>query len=266
MATLTRDLLAGAGGLLAGAGDLLAGAGRAFDLILPPSCVGCGVGMESGAPPVCPLCWRTLAGLHPPWCPTCGVTRPRDPRLPDSDHCGECLGWDALRAAAPFRMDGMATRLVHALKFDGWRGLAPQMARAMVRPGRRLAMEEPLRLVPVPLSRARLRERGFNQAELLARGLADETGWALVNLLRRGRTGEQQARLGRRRRAANVQGQFEVDHGRRGGGTWSVLLVDDVVTTGATAAACAAALKDAGLNCAGVVSFARATQPIDARG
>lgn len=259
MATLTRDLLAGAGGLLAGAG-------RAFDLLLPPSCVGCGVGMESGAPPVCPLCWRTLAGLHPPWCPTCGVTRPRDPRLPDSDHCGECLDWDALRAAAPFRMDGMATRLVHALKFDGWRGLAPQMARAMVRPARRMATEESLRLVPVPLSRARLRERAFNQAELLGRGLADETGWALVNLLRRSRTGEQQARLGRRRRAANVRDLFEVDRGWRASELRSVLLVDDVVTTGATATACVAALTAAGLHSAGVVSFARAARSIDARG
>jgi ComF family protein len=162
-------------------------------------------------------------------------------------------------------MDRMATRLVHALKFDGWRGLAPQMARAMVRPARRLTMDEPHPLVPVPLSRARLRERGFNQAELLARGLADETGWALVNLLWRRRTGEQQARLGRRRRAANVLGLFEVDRDWRADGTRSVLLVDDVVTTGATAAACFAAITEAGLDCAGVVSFARATRPIDAR-
>lgn len=186
--------------------------------------------------------------------------------MPDSAGCGECLGWKALRSAAPFRMDGMATRLVHALKFDGWRGLAPQMARAMVRPARRLGMEEPLSLAPVPLSRARQRERGFNQAELLARGLADETGWALVNLLRRSRTGEQQARLGRRRRAANVRDLFEVDRGWRANELRSVLLVDDVVTTGATAAACVAALTAAGFHCAGVVSFARAARSIDARG
>lgn len=245
--------------------DLLTGAARAFDILLPPACIGCGVGMESGAPPVCPLCWRKLGRMHPPWCPTCGVTRPFDVRLPDTGSCGECLEWGTLRAAAPFHMDGMATRLVHALKFDGWRGLAPQMARAMVRPARRLTMDQPRPLVPVPLSAARLRERGFNQAELLAQGLADETGWALVNLLRRGRTGEQQARLGRRRRAANVRDLFEIDRSERTDEWSSVLVVDDVVTTGATAAACVAALSAAGLDCDGVVSFARASRPMDAR-
>jgi len=162
-------------------------------------------------------------------------------------------------------MDGMATRLVHALKFDGWRGLAPQMSGAMVVHARRLARDQPLPLVPVPLSGARRRERGFNQAELLALGLADETGSALVNLLRRSRTGEQQARLGRRRRAVNVRDLFEVDRDWRTGGPRSVLLVDDVVTTGATAAACVAALAAAGIGCAGVVSFARAARPLDAR-
>ena len=221
--------------------------------------------MESGAPPVCPLCWRTLGRMHPPWCPRCGVTRPLDPRLPDPGGCGECHGWGALRSAAPFRMNGMATRLVHALKFDGWRGLAPQMSAAMARPARRLTSGEPLPLVPVPLSRARRRERGFNQAELLARGLADETGWPLVNLLRRSRTGSQQARLGRRRRAANVLDVFEAECRRPPDGPRSVLLVDDVVTTGATAAACVAAIAAVGLHCAGVVSFARATRPLDAR-
>lgn len=194
------------------------------------------------------------------------MTRPRDPRLPDSAGCGECLDWTGLRAAAPFRMDRAATRIVHALKFDGWRGLASRMAGAMVRPARRLTSDEPLLLVPVPLSRARLRERGFNQAELLAAGLADQTGWALVNLLRRSRSGEQQARLGRRRRAANVLDLFEVDRAHWPSGARSVLLVDDVVTTGATAAACVAALAEAGVDCAGVVSFARATRPMDARG
>ena len=162
-------------------------------------------------------------------------------------------------------MEGMATRLVHALKFDGWLALAPGMARSMVRPARRLAADRALPLVPVPLSRARLRERGFNQAELLARGLAEETGWPLVNLLRRSRTGHQQARLGRRRRAANVLDLFEVDAGGGAGRPPVVLLVDDVVTTGATATACVAALAARGIDCAGVVSFARATRPIDAQ-
>lgn len=227
-------------------------AGRAFDLLVPRRCVGCGRAVESGRAPLCGLCAGRLPRVAPPRCPRCGATRPAPP-------CGECLEWPAaLRAArAPFRMEGTSARLVHALKYRGWTGLADPMGRAMEGAARALAagIDDPV-LVPVPLSAARRRERGFNQAELLAGGLARATGWPVGLLLQRTGGRRRQARLGRRDRADNVSGAFRATE--PGGAVGTPLLVDDVVTTGATAAACATALERAGSSPAGVVSFARA--------
>lgn len=157
-------------------------------------------------------------------------------------------------------MEGRAARIVRALKFGGWFGLAPRMAREMSEDARRVAGGGPGRLVPVPLAPARRRERGFDQAALLADGLARELGWPRADLLVRPRAGRPQARLGRDERLRNVRGAFRLradaaDGARRGP---PVLLVDDVVSTGATAVACAEVLASGGVRLAGVVSFARA--------
>lgn len=180
-------------------------------------------------------------------------------------------------------MDAEALRLVHALKYEGAFALADPMGRALAPAARRLAggaeagsgagthrSPGPSRtgpaLVPVPLSPARRRERGYNQAELLARGLAGATGWPVRPLLVRRPGGDRQARLGRRARRRNVETRFALRPGavRRG---WEaragVLLVDDVLTTGATALACARALVSGGLRPLGVVSFARALQRLE---
>ena len=118
-------------------------------------------------------------------------------------------------------------------------------------------------LVPVPLTRARLRERGFNQADLLARALSHRTGWPIECLLRRERGGPALARLGRRERERVAESAYSVDpkslpladpHPQ-------VLIVDDVITTGATGVACGEALGTAGAECLGIVSFAR-TNPL----
>lgn len=174
--------------------------------------------------------------------------------------CHQCREWptDGPRAAAPFRMEAGAARLVRALKFGGWFALARPMGRTMARCARRLAggEERPL-LVPVPATPARRRERGFNQAELLARSLSAAAGWPVRSLLAR-RGGRRQARLGRRERAANVEGRLVVRRETGAAAAGSVLLVDDVVTTGATAGACAAALRADGRRVLGVVAFARA--------
>lgn len=164
-------------------------------------------------------------------------------------------------------MEGTAAVLVHALKYGGWQRLAEPMGEAMAPTARGLASaKEPTVLVPVPLAAARLRERGFNQAVLLARSLAEGTGWPVWEGLARRRTGRRQASLGRAARVENVQSLFvgrselgsAQEHAR-------ALLVDDVLTTGATAAACAVALEEAGTPCAGVVSFARASAPLEGR-
>lgn len=167
------------------------------------------------------------------------------------------------RCASVYPMADEPARLVHALKYGGWVALARPMAHEMVPALCRLARtigvgEESPSLVPVPLAPARLRERGFNQARLLALHLARATGWRLQPVLRRRRTGPSQMRAGRRERATNVRGGFDclpggsvAERGRH------LVLVDDVVTTGETVAACARALQRAGSRSVGVVSFAR---------
>jgi predicted amidophosphoribosyltransferase len=128
---------------------------------------------------------------------------------------------------------------------------------------RALAGDATPTLVPVPLAPARLRERGFNQAALLARVLARGTGWPVSPLLRRTRGGPALARLGRHEREQAASGAYWLDPAAQellGHGP-AVLLVDDVITTGATGVACSDALAAGGAHCLGIVSFAR-TNPL----
>jgi predicted amidophosphoribosyltransferase len=158
-------------------------------------------------------------------------------------------------------MDGGAARLVHALKYEGWFALAKPMGEALATGARRIAKGSAHRLEPVPLPPARLRERGFNQAALLARSLGDALGWPVGESLTRAGSRRRQVRLGRNERRENVMGAFHVT-GAAGDGL-PVLLVDDVLTTGATATACAGVLEAAGRRVAGIVVFARALQVIE---
>lgn len=239
-----------------------------LDRLLPSACAACGAATPPGRPPVCGACAARLPAIPLPHCPRCGLTR--IPGVAGSGSCGDCDAWsDALpRAAAAFLHEPPADLLVHGLKYRGWTALAPWMGAAMAGPARRLAVGEEPWLVPVPLSRSRLRERGYDQALLLARGLSVETGWPVVPLVRRRRAAARQSELGRAERARNVRGAFEAASGSRGrkpdagaspaaGGVGVALLVDDVLTTGATAGACAEALRAAGVRCLGVITFAR---------
>lgn len=145
--------------------------------------------------------------------------------------------------ASPFRFEGLARQAVHLLKYRNLQALAPGLARLMA-VHCRLHPVPAEAIVPVPLHRSRLRQRGYNQAELLARGLGEELGLPVVlGWLERPRAGQPQARTsGREERWANTAGAFRA-MGRDAG---AVLLVDDVCTTGATLNACAAALKAGG--------------------
>jgi len=169
-------------------------------------------------------------------------------------------------------MTGGAARLVHALKYSGWTRLAEPMGAAMTSAVSRLCGGAAV-LVPVPLSAARLRERGFNQSLLLARAAAEVKDLPVIELLSRDNGTRRQAVLDRQHRLANVRGLFRVSSGHAGcsdhvsnlrSGEAAVVLVDDVLTTGSTAAACADAVQEAGLRCAGVVTFARAARPLEA--
>ena len=241
----------------------------AFDALVPAACVGCGRGVLPEGPPLCPLCRSRLPRLASPRCPRCaqplgnlaaaagGIVR-----------CGMCEGWsDILVAAdAPFAFEGLAAEAVRALKYGRWRALAPWMAARMasaveaVTP--KLGEGAVPRLVPVPLAPARLRERGFNQAAELAANLA-RCGLGAIDLaLERSPGGGRQAGLRGAIRRANVEGRFRARR-RRGESNGTAILIDDVLTTGATALACAEALGEAGFRSVATVSFARTLSPLD---
>jgi ComF family protein len=173
---------------------------------------------------VCPPCWERL-----PWTPG---FRPSHGRL-------ITLLW-----AADY--EGAIRRLVHGLKFSDMDYLAPALGRGLAgRLGRIIAAQRPDLIVPVPLHFRRRYRRGYNQAELLGRAIARFTGLPLdPRALRRRRAGRRQLGLSRRERLRSLAGCFRAAPGRVRDRT--ILLVDDVVTTGATLEACARALHDAG--------------------
>jgi ComF family protein len=176
--------------------------------------------------------------------------------------CIECEDWlPYLRVArAPFIMAGVATRLVHELKYGGWREAAEEMGEAMAAEHLPAAVAAEIAAVlPVPLSRTRLRERGFNQAELLAAVVSRSRGWPLAtDLLIRRRHTARQASLAGGARTANVTMAFAVEDAARDIRDAHLLLVDDVLTTAATAQDCVRALCSAGARAVSVLTFARA--------
>jgi ComF family protein len=212
---------------------------------------------------VCGTCWSRLPALPQPQCARCGY--------PEAD--GPCR-WCALlppyvRAArsVAWMPDGVAGALIHAYKYHGWWRLADELASRMTRLGWPSdVLAERGAIVPVPLAPRRLRERGFNQSELLARALS--RAWHVpvwCDVLHRPHFVSSQTRLTQDQRLDNVAGAFQVrgDIARLHG--THVLLVDDVVTTAATMNACAETLFAAGARIISYVTFGRARLPGDAR-
>jgi ComF family protein len=153
-----------------------------------------------------------------------------------------------------------ASSIVHALKYEGWGKVAEQMAQRMARlswpPD---VVEERAALVPVPLASARKRERGYNQSELLARGLS--LRWHIPvfdDVIARLRATESQTRLTPEQRQGNVAGSFQIGSGIAGLVGAHVVVVDDVVTTGATLNECAKVLYEGGARIISYVTFGRA--------
>lgn len=231
---------------------------RVLHLLLPPACAGCEDPLSRHEGRVCPRCRTRLRGPSHPRCERCHA--PRGTGLPPGRPCPECLEWPAVLelARSAVVLAPPADSLVHALKYDGWRELAPFLGERMVR-----ALEPSLRgeaqvVVPVPTTARRRRERGYNQAELLAKHLAPRLERPLAQALVRRDDGHTQVALQRRERMDNVRTAFEPRsaearevQGRR------VLLVDDVLTTGATAGAAALTLAEMGAAGIVLVAFAR---------
>ncbi len=164
-----------------------------------------------------------------------------------------------IKVIAPFMINDQVLQLVHLLKFSGYRSLAHLLARVMAAAVARFEVpgDDPAVLVPVPMDRRKRRQRGYNQAELIGRDLARRLALSLdTRVLRRVRQGEQQSKTQRGQRAANVRGAFAAD--RALAADRDIVLVDDLVTSGSTAAACAAALLGAGAASLKVLCFGRA--------
>jgi len=235
-------------------------ANEAIRLTLGPTCVACQAPLEAPlAGAVCPACWSAVRRFRPPFCHTCGepVASVRVPR------CRHCLSrpppWSAARSIGPY--DEPLKAIVHALKYSGRRTLAPALG-ALLREAGSDVLDDADAVVPVPLHRWRAMRRGFNQADDLARYL----GLPVWHALRRVRRGPPQAALGGDRRSTNVQGAFTHEHPFRSRRRslrpiWAsgprLVLVDDVMTTGATLAACAEALVAAGAAEVRVLTVAR---------
>ena len=222
----------------------MVGLARTLDVLFPPRCAGCG----DGPWPFCAGCRQALQPLEPPWCARCARPGPRSVAT-----CRDCPPEPLTTARAPFRYDGPVKAAIHRLKFSGWRDVGAALAAAIVTTG-----PPPADVITwVPLAHRRLAERGYDQARALATGLARELDVPAARLLRRvAATTPQARRRGAERRRA-MSGAFAPLRSAPP----RVLLVDDVLTTGATAAACAGALLDAGALEVHLVTAARSLSP-----
>ncbi|MBR9990593.1 MAG: ComF family protein [Gemmatimonadetes bacterium] len=233
--------------------------GALLDLVLAPVCLGCEglIAPGDSARLVCRRCRARLRAPPAPVCPRCGAPKRMTGVDADSFTCPECREWpDALRfARSACLLEPPADRLVHQLKYRGWRALAGPLGEHMARVRWPAEAHEPAVIAAVPTTPRRQRERGYNQAQLLADSLARATARTGVPALRRTTGSRTQTALQPASRAANVAGAFAPAADVTG---LHIILVDDVLTTGATAAECAAALAAAGACCVQLITFVRA--------
>ncbi len=229
----------------------------AADMVFPPRCPSCREYVAADGN-FCSTCFSKLRIIDAPFCACCGI--PFVVAIEADMRCPTCLDtppdFDVARAAMVY--DAISSPLISALKFhDQWAGLE-RYVQMMLRLGRPCMVGADM-LVPVPLHWRRLLRRKFNQSALLAYGLSAQTGVACVpEMLQRVRYTKPQMRLNRATRLANVKRAFAVPEGAAALlHDKVVVLVDDVVTTGATANACARALKKAGAREVRVLALAR---------
>jgi len=228
----------------------------ASDLILPPSCLACRTPLAAHDS-VCPECWRSIEFIRSPLCDRLGLPMPFDTggNMVSAAATADPPAYDRARAVACYA--GVMRDLIHDLKFHDRHDVRRLFGRWLTEAGSQLIRAADI-VVPVPLGRWRLLMRRFNQAAILAREIAARTGLAYEPMvLERTRATRAQVGLTRLQRRDNVSGAFSVPPSQvpviRGK---SVLLVDDVVTTGATVGACAAALKRAGADRVDVLALA----------
>lgn len=227
-------------------------------ILLAPTCAACGVALDTpirGA--VCRSCWDAIRPMSPPYCRTCGDTLASWRIISALEsRCARCRRRPPLvrltRAIGPY--EGSLRAIIHAFKYDPRPSLARPLAERM-RGTADGVLTAAAALVPVPLHPARERARGFNQARELARAL----DLPVLDALRRLRPTPPQADLPAARRHANVKGAFALTPRCRVSGL-TLVLVDDVSTTGATLNACASVLLAAGARDVRALTAARAVR------
>jgi ComF family protein len=223
---------------------------RFLELIYPPKCHVCqcfltGDGSETDH--ICPECLESLVRITSPLCPSCGI--PFVSRVEEDHLCGDCIRkrphFDAL--AAPFLYEGAIMDAVHQIKYNGRTYIARsvgEMATSLAK--ERFGDTKGFLMMPVPLHPKRLRERGFNQSLVIARAIASNLGTEVDFLsLRRIKYTQPQTGLKKAERRRNVRGAFGLA-GQPDLKGKTVMLVDDVATTGSTLNECAKVLKKSG--------------------
>ena len=233
-----------------------------LDVGLPPLCPSCRDPVGDGAG-LCATCWSKLSPIERPFCEKLGIPFTYDPGpgIYSMQAIADAPAYARARAAV--RYDDIARTMVHALKYGDRLDLAPVMARWMARAGGELFADADL-VVPVPLHWRRMWARRFNQSATLAKLLADPHGILVsYEALKRVKATPQQVGLSKTERAANVQGAFRVDPAGKAEITRRhIVLVDDVLTSGATVDACARALLRAGARQVDVLTFARVVDSV----
>ena len=229
-----------------------------FDVLLPPRCPACRT-VVAVVGSFCGDCWGELRFITAPMCVRCGV--PFEVDHGPGTTCGACLlrapRYTAARAALVYY--GSARKVLLGFKHSDRDHLARLMVPQMIRAAREWLTPDAV-LVPVPLHRWRLLKRGYNQAALLAASIARRSVTPLaVDALERSRATAMSKGMTRTQRATNVRGAFRVAHPEQVAGR-SVILIDDVLTTGATVEACARVLRRAGARHVLVLTWARVVQ------
>lgn len=231
---------------------------KALDLVYPPSCLACRAA-TSDLGTLCPTCWTKMRFIERPYCDRLGIPFAQDlgPGLLSPEAIADPPVYQRARAVARFD-DGPARKLVHLLKYGDHTEMAKPIGRWMARAGVELLETADL-LVPVPLHRLRLAARRFNQAAALAQSISAASGVPTDFLaLERVKPTPPQVGLSKLQRAGNVQGAFRVpEEARFRIAGRQIVLVDDVLTSGATTNAAARALLRGGAAQVDVLVFAR---------
>jgi ComF family protein len=222
----------------------------ALDILFPRYCVGCG---KEGYF-ICDSCLQSQPLIVLPVCPLCG--RPQ----PSGILCPDCIRWkaeiDGIRS--PFRFEGVIQQAVYQLKYRNLRSIAPVLAGFLFG----FMKTNPIQgnvLVPVPLHKSRIRERGYNQSTLLAKELAKISGLPIIenSLIKHVKSSPQARSASVDERKKNVSGVFSLRDARLKGK--AVIIIDDVSTSGATLDACAGVLKEGGAVSVWGLTLARET-------